>query len=238
MKKYDAILFDLDGTLLPLDQDEFSRGYFKYLYVSAAAPLGYQKETFVPAMWKGVSAMVKNDGSRPNAEAFWEVFEAVTGIESKGKSEIFDKFYQGEFHKAKEFTRPTPVALEAVKAAKSIADKVVLATNPLFPAVAQESRLSWAGISPDEFCLVTNYENSTSCKPNPLYYLDIAKKIGVDPKRCLMIGNNAQEDVEASRAAGMEAILITDCLINERAELPDCRCITLAELPELLKNEL
>ena len=26
-----AVLFDLDGTLLPMDQDEFTKGYFKLL---------------------------------------------------------------------------------------------------------------------------------------------------------------------------------------------------------------
>ena len=29
--KLTTILFDLDGTLLPMDNDEFTRGYFKLL---------------------------------------------------------------------------------------------------------------------------------------------------------------------------------------------------------------
>ena len=38
MKK--AILFDLDGTLLPMDQTEFTNGYFKLL-AAKMAPHGY-----------------------------------------------------------------------------------------------------------------------------------------------------------------------------------------------------
>ena len=236
MKKYQAIMFDLDGTLLPMDQDEFTKGYFGYLYKTAAAPLGYQKETFVPAMWKGVSAMVKNDGARKNSEAFWEVFEKITGIESKGKAEVFDAFYGGEFHKAKAFTQPTPLAIEAVKAAAEKAEKVVLATNPLFPEVAVEARVSWTGVDHNVFCHMTDYGNSSFCKPNPKYYLEITEKLSLDPKKCLMIGNNAEEDAFAAMAAGMDAYLVTDCLINEKALTVDCPSGTLAECVEFLRS--
>ena len=35
------ILFDLDGTLLPMDMEKFTHGYFKRL-VMKAAPRGYE----------------------------------------------------------------------------------------------------------------------------------------------------------------------------------------------------
>ncbi|MBR2474050.1 MAG: HAD family hydrolase [Clostridia bacterium] len=235
-EKYQAIMFDLDGTLLPMDMDEFTKGYFGYLYSTTAAPLGYAKETFVPAMWKGVSAMVKNDGTRKNSEAFWETFEAITGIPSKDKAKKFDEFYKGDFNKAKAFTQPTPLAVKAVEAAREKAEAVALATNPLFPRVAVESRVTWTGISPAAFDYITDYDNSTSCKPNPAYYLEIAKKLNLDPARCLMIGNNAQEDIEAASEAGFDTYLVTDCLINERETLPDCKKGSLADCVEYLKS--
>ena len=74
--KYRAMLFDLDGTLLPMDNDKFTKGYFKLL-TKAAAVHGYTYETLIPAMWKGVSAMVKNDRSRLNRDAFWAVFADI-----------------------------------------------------------------------------------------------------------------------------------------------------------------
>ena len=75
---YQAILFDLDGTLLPMDLDQFTEGYF-HLLAQTAAPYGYREETLVPALWKGVGAMVKNQGNRSNCEAFWETFAQVLG---------------------------------------------------------------------------------------------------------------------------------------------------------------
>lgn len=59
--KLTTILFDLDGTLLPMDNDEFTRGYFKLL-AAKMAPLGYEPKRLVDAVWTGTAAMVKNDG--------------------------------------------------------------------------------------------------------------------------------------------------------------------------------
>ncbi|MBR6728407.1 MAG: HAD family hydrolase [Clostridia bacterium] len=62
---------------------------------------------------------------------------------------------------------------------------------------------------------MTTYENSHSCKPNPAYFVEITKRLGLDPTKCLMIGNNAREDVWAAGKAGLNAYLLTDCLIDE-----------------------
>ena len=91
--------------------------------------------------------------------------------------------------------------------------ELVLATNPIFPQVATYSRLRWAGFQPEDFSLITTYENSTSCKPNLAYYQEILQKIGRAPSECLMVGNDVTEDL-CVRELGMEAFLLTDCLIN------------------------
>ncbi len=221
--RYQAIFFDLDGTLLPMDFDTFTKGYLGLLS-KAVAPLGYEAATMVPAMWKGVSSMMKNDGSRPNSEVFWEVFSNVLGKDARVDTPTFDAFYEDEqgFHRAVAFTQPTPLAARIVALAHEKADKVVLATNPLFPRVAVTSRMSWAGLGVGDFDWITDYDNSSTCKPNPAYFLEIAKEIGVDPAQCLMIGNNAQEDIEAAQKAGLDTYLITDCLICE-GKMPDCK---------------
>ncbi len=97
---------------------------------------------------------------------------------------------------------------------------MILATNPFFPRVAVHSRLLWAGISPEEFDYITDYDNSTYCKPNPAYYREILSQFELSPSSCLMIGNNADEDILAAAEAGLSTFLLTDCLIAE-GELPD-----------------
>ena len=91
--------------------------------------------------------------------------------------------------------------------------RVALATNPIFPAVATESRIHWAGLEPEDFELYTTYENARYCKPNLSYYRDIAEQLGLAPEECLMVGNDVTEDM-AAQALGMQVFLLTDCLIN------------------------
>ncbi|MBQ8140539.1 MAG: HAD family hydrolase [Clostridia bacterium] len=217
--KLDAILFDLDGTLLPMDIDEFTGGYLGFL-AKTLAPYGYKKETLLPAMWKGVAAMVKNDGKAYNSELFWRVFAEHLGDGVYEQVSVLDDFYRNEFNEAVAFCAPTPSAAEAVSAAKEKAKYVVLATNPIFPSSAVQSRLNWTNISADSFALITDYDNSRFCKPNPAYYTEITDKLGVDPRNCLMIGNNADEDIAAAQSAGLSTFLLTDCLIA-KGDIPE-----------------
>ena len=65
-----AVLFDLDGTLLPMDQDVFVKTYFKGI-AAKLAPYGYEPKALIDAIWAGTIEMIKNDGRRTNEEAFW-----------------------------------------------------------------------------------------------------------------------------------------------------------------------
>ena len=214
----DAIMFDLDGTLLPMDYDTFSKGYLSLLS-ETVAKYGYTKESLLGAMWKGVGAMVRNDGSYSNKDVFWKVFAGILGEHVYKDIPKFDEFYSNEFHNAKVYTAPTTLARELVDLAKTNAHKVVLATHPLFPRVAVNARLEWCGLSESDFDHVTDYDNSSFCKPNPKYFTQICEKLGIESSRCLMIGNNMQEDIAASAAAGMSTYLITDCLITDGADI-------------------
>lgn len=220
MKNFKVILFDLDGTLLPMDQDEFIAAYFGGLSNKLAA-VGYEPKALVGAVWQGTKAMITNDGKRTNEEAFWDEFAGIYGESARNDLPHFDEFYAKDFHKIKAVCGFNPRAAEAVREIKEMGYRVVLATNPIFPRTATEQRCSWVGLSLEEFEHVTTYENSRYCKPNPLYYHEIMAKIDVDPKDCLMVGNDVNEDVFAGQKAGMQTFLITECLLNrDGLELP------------------
>ncbi len=87
-----AVFFDLDGTLLPMDQDVFTKRYFSLL-AKKLAPRGYEAEPLIDGIWKGTAAMVKNDGSRSNEEAFWTTFRAIFGGRVDGDYPVFEEFY-------------------------------------------------------------------------------------------------------------------------------------------------
>lgn len=93
--------------------------------------------------------------------------------------------------------------------------RTALATNPIFPAMATERRIAWAGLSTSDFELYTTYENSRFCKPNPDYYRDVMQTLGVSPEECLMVGNDVGEDMIAEKL-GCRVFLLTDNLINPK----------------------
>lgn len=213
--KEKVILFDLDGTLLPMDEDLFTRFYFKRLAVKAA-PYGYEASSLIDGIWAGTAAMMKNDGSVTNEDAFWTCFAGMFGEKVYGDKAVFEEFYQNEFQEAQTVCGQNPLAVSLVQDLKKAGYRVTLATNPIFPQVATMSRIRWAGLAAEDFEFVTTYEDWVHAKPNPAYYLDVAKKLGVQPEQCIMIGNNVEEDMEAAGSVGMTVFLLTDCLINRK----------------------
>ena len=210
----DTVLFDLDGTLLPMDQEVFTKYYFGGL-AQRVAPLGYDPKELVKGIWAGTEAMVKNDGSCTNEKAFWKRFSEIFGERVYGDEREFDQYYQNEFDLVVNACAPTENSAKIVKLLKDRGFTVALATNPLFPSIATYKRTKWAGLDPEDFALITTYENSTYCKPNPKYYEMILEKLGKNPENCLMVGNDVREDMEAAQKAGLAVFLLTDCLINK-----------------------
>ena len=212
MVRYQAVLFDLDGTLLPMDNDAFTKGYFKYL-VKVLAPYGYEPESLIDAVWKGTASMVKNNGLRTNEEAFWETFGDIMGKKALEDRPLFDEFYRTEFNKAKELCGYSQTAVDLVHRLQEEGVYVGLATNPIFPRVATENRIGWAGFTPEDFKFYTTYETIGYCKPNPEYYRELLRRMGFDASDCLMVGNDVDEDMVA-KTLGMDTFLITPHLIN------------------------
>lgn len=208
-----AILFDLDGTLLPMDLDEFTKVYFKGL-VKKMAPHGYSPEELTAGIWKAIRDMLQNNGDCFNEEVFWQRATEFFGERIISDKSLFDDYYKTDFQKVSSVCGFNPEAKNTIKKLKADGYLLVLATNPIFPIIATESRMRWAGLEPSDFALITTYENSHFCKSNTEYYKEIANKIGLDPEDCLMVGNDAEEDLAAEKI-GMKVFLHTDCLINK-----------------------
>ncbi len=208
-----AVLFDLDGTLLPMDQDEFIAAYMKNL-AAHMAQHGYEPRQVVDSIWKGTGAMIKNDGSCTNEEAFWRVFCALFGEDARRDEPRFEYFYRTDFEKVKDSCGFDRRAAQVIELVRSKGLRTALATNPIFPAIATRSRIRWAGLQPEDFEYFTTYENSRFCKPNPDYYREVLSKLGLKGEECLMVGNDVGEDMIA-RTLGCDVFLLTDCLINK-----------------------
>lgn len=211
-----AVLFDLDGTLLPMDYDGFLQLYFGNL-AKRMAKYGYDPDELVKNIWTGTKAMVMNDGSCMNETRFWDLIAGIYGVDVLQDKVLFDDFYREEFIKAKVACGFDPMAKETVELVKKLGMKTALATNPIFPMIATRQRMDWAGLKKEDFELCTTYENIGVSKPNPAYYTEIAKRLDVAPEECLMVGNDVAEDMVAVKT-GMKVFLLTDCLLNKKEE--------------------
>ncbi len=211
VKKMKAVLFDLDGTLLPMDEEVFTKAYFKLL-CKKLCPLGIEPQALVDAIWTGTKAMVLNDGTDTNNKVFWDEFTRVTGLDWEPFDKLTVDFYVNEFHGAKAAVGENPLAKEVLKLVRDKGMKVIIATNPIFPKAGQLSRLEWLGIDESEFDAITPYEEFSYAKPNPKYYETILKEHNLRAEDCLMVGNDEREDMYAAGSVGMDTFLITDCV--------------------------
>lgn len=208
----DTFLFDLDGTLLPMDQDKFVEAYFKGIGQKFES-FGMDPGKLIPAISKGTMAMINNDGTMSNRERFWNTVAVLIGGNLSEYEKIIYDFYENEFQMIKDVTKPASVVPECIGILKEKGYRIVLATNPLFPRIATYSRIRWAGLNPGDFEWITTYENSSYCKPNIRYYDEILNKLGMAPEQCIMVGNDVNEDM-CAEIMGIDTYLITDCLIN------------------------
>lgn len=207
-----AILFDLDGTLIRVDMDAFMREYFAML-----APRFSTKcdpSLFARELISSLEVMVNNlDGAKTNMEVFQEDFFHKFGVSPAEWMPEIEDFYKSEFPRLRRFSTPDPAAAEVVKAARRAGYSTVLATNPVYPRQAIIERLSWGGIDPGLFDLITTYEIMHFCKPHAEYYREICSLVGHKPAECVMVGNDVDEDLPAARI-GMKTFLVSGAVRN------------------------
>lgn len=195
-----AVLFDLDGTLLDLDLSDFLRRYFIALE-EAARPLldgPEEQSAFMQAMNDAVRAMMTSHPGRTNQEIFFDDLRARTGVDLEVHWPVFEDFYAEVFPQLVADAGPAKGARRAVTTALDLGLRVAIATNPIFPRVAVEHRMAWAGVADLPVHVVTAYEQMESCKPSPSYYRQTAGLLEIPPAGCLMVGDDRTLDMPAS----------------------------------------
>jgi len=204
-----AVLLDLDDTLLDNDMERFLPPYF--------AALGRRMAQFVAPdelvrmLLASTRVMMSNhDPEVTNQQAFDADFFPRLGRPKSEVRSVIDRFYEEDFPALKRYTRRRPQARELVQTLFDQGYQVVIATNPMFPRRAIEHRLEWAGVLDFPFHLVTSYENSHFCKPNPRYYQEILSKLACRPEEAIMVGDDLGNDIEPARRVGLHTYWIVD----------------------------
>ena len=199
-RRIKALLLDLDDTLLINDMEAFIPHYFRalYAYFEPLCPPGI----FIEALQAGTRAMFRNEGNNGTNEAVFErVFYSYAELDPEVLGPRFERFYREEFDKLGVHTAPDPCARSLVALAFAQGYQVAIATQPLFPRVAIEARLRWAGVGVDEFAydFISSYEEMMACKPHPRFFQTILDALGRQPEECLMVGDSPTADMAAGQ---------------------------------------
>lgn len=211
-----TILFDLDGTLLPIDHQQFEKIYFHGL--SSRFTDMYPPEEFVKLIWGATKAMVMDTSEATNETAFMRALGSVVEEKLEAMKQRFAQFYETDFDQVRLAVIESAEMIEAVTTLKQKGYTLVVATNPMFPKLAIDKRIGWTGLKREDFAYVTSFENNHFCKPQPKFYQEILSDLNKAPQECLMVGNDVDEDMIAG-ALGIKTYLITNHKIH-RSQKP------------------
>lgn len=202
-----TLLFDLDDTLLYTNIESFVPAYFQALsdcmspYVSPSIML--------PALMSATQLMMNSeDPSHTLEEVFDGDFYTKIGIEKKDIIEIIEDFYDNTFPNLSVTTDPRPEAVPLIEWAVSQGHRIAIATDPLFPRKATFHRLRWAGFDPEQFELVSSFENFHFSKTHAAYYAEVLGQLGWPDGPALMIGNDVNRDLISADKLGLKTYLI------------------------------
>jgi len=229
-----AVLFDLDGTLLEYDMmRDFVPHYFELLTASLVHLVPPQ--TLLAGLEKGTDAITANDGSRTNETAFAETFFPAVGVPRATLEPAIMDFYAREFPLLRQYTQHKPEARRVVQTAFDLGHDVVIATNPYFPAIATQHRMDWAGVLGFPYRKITTYENSHFVKPDPRYFQEILEELECAPEQALVVGDETMDMVAAH--LGCKTFLVLSAATKpEEIEPEPTYQGTLRDVEALLKD--
>lgn len=210
--KYKAILFDLDGTLMPMDNDDFEKLYLSTLGQKLAPYI--EPRALMHSMMDALQVMMRDSSNITNDQIFFSHFKSLLGDELASVLEPkFDEYYRNEFSILQSGFDDNSKMVKTIEYLKSRGYRLIVATNPMFPPIAVEKRIEFSGLNLEDFDFVSNFEIHTATKPQKRYFEEVLRLNNLEARDCLMIGNDMEEDMVA-KELGMDGWIITDYLIS------------------------
>lgn len=203
----DAILFDLDGTLLRVQMLDFIPRYIAGL-AECCREFAKPKK-FERVMLGAIRELIRDngDGQMTNEQRIYATLQEQLAIPEMALRDSFRKFESDQLESLQDLVHPVPLARKILGECQQYGVPLVLATNPVFPEFMIQARLRWGNLADIPFQHLTSFENSCYCKPQAGYFREIVDQLGLAPERCLMVGNDANQDLSAA-AIGIRTFLV------------------------------
>jgi len=232
--RINTIMFDLDGTLLPMDDEKFRDAYLKSINSFIYGNLG--EKNFTKYMLYAIEKMQKDkDGSLTNMQKFIRYFNEVSTIKYDIFKRYVDEYYIKEFDRLSCNAEKESLVKMTVSVIKKKGYNMILASNALFPKKAIEVRLKWSGLNAGDFSFIANIDNMHYIKPNLEYYKEILAVNDVNEEACIMVGNDVDEDLIASEL-GVSTFYLNEYGINKSGVKVNCPQGTYIQFYEWAKS--
>lgn len=202
-----TLLLDLDDTLLNTNLHSFVPAYFQALANELAPQI--TPTLMFRALISGTQKMNEStDFTKTLREVFDEEFYPQIEVERGKLDSAIENFYDNIFPTLQNLTSPKQGAKEFVEWAFTKKFRIAIATDPLLPTKATHHRLRWAGFEPEQFEIVSTYENFHFSKTYPAYYAEVLGTMGWSDNPILMVGNDMDRDILPAKKLGLKTFLV------------------------------
>jgi HAD superfamily hydrolase (TIGR01509 family) len=196
LKPFDAAIFDMDGTLLDTE------AVFRSIVFDVCTELGFEMTDEVHLSMVGGS----HERTQQLLVESYGVTFPYTLFDERCRITMRERSHGGVPVKAG--------AVEFISELKARGIPMAVATSSRNPHA--HHHLSAAKLF-DLFDTVVTRDDVTHPKPHPEPYLTAAKRLGVEPVRCLAL-EDSYSGVRAAHAAGMQTVMVPD-LVFPNAEI-------------------
>ncbi|MBR5361178.1 MAG: HAD family phosphatase [Lachnospiraceae bacterium] len=212
LKGKEAVIFDLDGTLVD------SMWMWKDIDIEFLAERGID---LPPNLQKEIEGM----SLRETAQYFIDTFhltETIDELKVIWNDMAYDKYAH--------VVRPKPGAIRFLDRAREKGIKLGIASsNSIELIMAAVSNYDLNG----HFDVIVSANEVPRGKPYPDVYLEVAKRLGVEPSKCLVF-EDIPMGIMAGKSAGMTVCAIEDDysadVVDEKKELADYYIISYDEV--------
>jgi FMN phosphatase YigB (HAD superfamily) len=139
-----AVLFDLDNTLIHFGERQFFQGYIPAVTKVFADVM--PGNLFLDRLLSSTGEVLRNDAQMLNVDCFMNAF--CKGSEPQ-RDEFWKRlmtFYVTEYDQFRSLASAPAGAREMLLQLRERSLKLVIASNPLWPSIAQNKRLAWADL--------------------------------------------------------------------------------------------